>query len=56
MQRAVALFDALRLQPVTDAVAATAARFLRSYRRSHQGIDLVDYVIAARPGGSRPSS
>lgn len=42
-----ALFGALRLLPVGDAIAARAARHLRRYRRSHQGIDVVDYVIAA---------
>ena len=41
------LFLALRLEPVTDPIASRAAEFLRSYRRSHPGIDLVDYVIAA---------
>ncbi len=41
------LFLALRLEPVTDPIASRAAEFVRSYRRSHPGIDLVDYVIAA---------
>lgn len=41
------MFAALHLEPVTDAVAARAGGFLRTYRRSHSGIDLVDYVIAA---------
>lgn len=41
------LFLALRLEPVTDPIASRAAEFLRSYRRSHPGIHLVDYVIAA---------
>lgn len=41
------LMSALDLVPVTDEIAARAAGHLRSYRRSHQGIDVVDYVIAA---------
>lgn len=41
------LMDALRLVPVTDAIARRAGEHLRRYRRSHAGIDLVDYVIAA---------
>ncbi|MCY7417988.1 MAG: PIN domain-containing protein [Chloroflexi bacterium] len=41
------LFGVLRLLPVTDQVARRAGEYLRMYRRSHGGIDLVDYVIAA---------
>ena len=41
------LFSALTLEPVTDVVATRAASFLRRFRRSHEGIDIVDYVIAA---------
>lgn len=41
------LFGAVRLLPVTDAIARRAAEHLRRYRRSHSGIDLVDYVVAA---------
>jgi predicted nucleic acid-binding protein len=41
------LFSALRLEPVTDRIARQAAEHLRTYRRSHRGIDLVDYVVAA---------
>lgn len=41
------LFDGLDLMPVTDAVARRAGVRLRSYRRSHPGIDLADYLIAA---------
>lgn len=41
------LFSVIRLLPVTDAIARRAAEHLRRYRRSHQGIDLVDYVVAA---------
>ncbi len=41
------LFDALRMEPVTDAIAQRAGEHLRAHRRSHSGIDLVEYVIAA---------
>lgn len=44
------LFGAIRLEPVTDPVAVLAGELLRAYRRSHPGIDLVDYVIAATAG------
>ena len=42
-----ALFGVLLLLPVTDPIAQRAGAFLRTYRRSHTGIDLVDYVVAA---------
>lgn len=41
------LFAALWLAPVTDTIAKRAGEHLRTYRRSHAGIDVVDYVIAA---------
>ncbi len=41
------VFGFLRLLPVTDAVARRAGEHMRKYRKSHQGIDLVDYLIAA---------
>lgn len=41
------LLESMRLVPVTDAIARRAGEHLRTYRRSHSGIDLVDYVIAA---------
>ncbi len=41
------LFGVLTLVPVTDAIAQRAAVHLRAHRRSHQGIDLADYLIAA---------
>jgi predicted nucleic acid-binding protein len=47
-RRAVArMFSALRLEPVTDVIARRAAEHLRTYRRSHPGVDVVDYVVAA---------
>lgn len=41
------LFSVLQMVPVTDAIASRAGEHLRTFRRSHQGIDLADYVIAA---------
>ena len=41
------LFSILDLQPVTDLIASRAGELLRAHRRSHPGIDPVDYVIAA---------
>lgn len=41
------LMTALQLVPVSDPIAARAGHLFRHYRRSHQGIDVVDYVIAA---------
>jgi predicted nucleic acid-binding protein len=47
-RRAVArLFDALILLPVTDSVARSAGAMIRTFRRSHPGIDIADYLIAA---------
>lgn len=41
------LFSVLPLEPVTDMIASRAGEFLRRHRRSHRGIETVDYVIAA---------
>ena len=41
------LFAALRMEPVTDAIARRAGEQLRAHRRSHPEIDFLDYVIAA---------
>ncbi len=41
------LFDGLDLVPVSDAIARRAGVHLRTYRRSHPGIDIADYLIAA---------
>jgi len=47
-RRSVAsLFGILQLLPVSDEIARRAGELLRSYRRSHPGIDLVDYAVAA---------
>lgn len=41
------LWSAVELIPVTEPIATRAGEHLRKYRRSHSGIDIVDYVIAA---------
>lgn len=41
------LFSAMEWLPVTDEIAEDAGSLARQYRRSHQSIDVVDYVIAA---------
>jgi predicted nucleic acid-binding protein len=41
------LLASLRAFPVTERAAWRAAEFMRQYRRSHQGIGLGDYLIAA---------
>ena len=41
------LLSSLRAFPVTELAAWRAAEFMREYRRSHQGIGLGDYLIAA---------
>lgn len=39
--------SALRWTPVTEDVTRVGGRLARRYRRSHSGIDAVDYLIAA---------
>jgi predicted nucleic acid-binding protein len=46
-QDVATLFSYLRMKPVTDAIARRAGWYLRKYRNSHRGVDIVDYVIAA---------
>lgn len=41
------LLNSLRPLPVTDMIAHRAGELRRQYRRSHTGIGLVDYLIAA---------
>lgn len=41
------LFSVLRMEPASDAIADRAGDFLRRHRRSHPGIGVPDYVIAA---------
>jgi len=45
--RIAALLATMRKLPVSDAVARRAAIHFRRFRRSHTGIDVTDYVIAA---------
>lgn len=42
-----ALLGALRAEPVTELVARRAGELMRQYRRSHNGIGIADYLIAA---------
>jgi hypothetical protein len=46
-EQVAALFGVMRRLPVTDTIARRAVEHLRRHRRSHSGIDLVDYVVAA---------
>lgn len=41
------MFAGFELHPVSDLIAVRAGEFLRSYRRSHVAIGVVDFVIAA---------
>ena len=41
------MFAQLAIEPVTSEIAGRAAELMREYRRSHVGIDIADYVIAA---------
>lgn len=41
------LLASLRAEPVTEIAARRAGEFQRRYRRSHSGIGLGDYLIAA---------
>lgn len=45
--RVAELFDVISLVPVSDSIARRAGEHLRKFRRSHPGIDLVDFAIAA---------
>lgn len=42
-----AFFTALAWIPVTEDVSRLAGEFARQYRRSHSGIDDIDYLLAA---------
>ena len=42
-----ALISSLRIEPVDELIARTAGEFMRRHRRSHTGIGLGDYLIAA---------
>lgn len=41
------LMASLRMYPVSERTAWRAAEFKRSYRRSHSGISVGDYLVAA---------
>jgi predicted nucleic acid-binding protein len=41
------LLGSFRAEPVTEVVARRGGELMRQYRRSHSGIGLADYVIAA---------
>lgn len=41
------LIDALNPVPITEVIAQRAGQLMREYRRSHSGIGLGDYLIAA---------
>ena len=45
-----ALLAALRVEPITEIVARQAGEYMRQFRRSHTGIGLGDYLIAATAG------
>jgi predicted nucleic acid-binding protein len=45
-----ALLAALRVEPVTEVVARQAGEYMRQFRRSHNGIGLGDYLVAATAG------
>jgi predicted nucleic acid-binding protein len=46
-RRVRTLLSSLRVFSATERVAWKAAEFMRTYRRSHSGIDVADYLIAA---------
>lgn len=41
------LLSAFRAEPVTEVIARRAGEFMREYRRSHGGVGIADYLIAA---------
>lgn len=41
------LLASLRAEPVTELVARRGGELMRQYRRSHQGVGLADFLIAA---------
>ena len=42
-----ALIGALHVEPVSEVIARRAGELMRTYRRSHSGIGIADYLIAA---------
>ncbi len=47
LDRTRTLLDSLRWQDVTIELADAAGELAARYRRSHSGIDIVDYLVAA---------
>lgn len=47
VERTEALLDSIEWLPVSEEIANRAAKLIRQYRKSHSGIDLGDYLIAA---------
>ena len=45
--RTMILLDAISWLDVTQAIADRAGELARAYRRSHRGVDLADFLIAA---------
>lgn len=41
------LIAVLRVEPVTEIIGRRAGELMRQYRRSHSGIGIADYLIAA---------
>ncbi len=41
------LLSALRAEPVTELIARRAGELMRTYRRSHSGVGIAGYLIAA---------
>ncbi len=41
------LLSALRAEPVTEVIGRRAGALMRTYRQSHSGIGIADYLIAA---------
>lgn len=41
------LLSVLRAQPVTELVGRRAGELMRTYRQSHSGVGIADYLIAA---------
>lgn len=41
------LLSAFEVEPISETIARRAGEFMRTYRSSHQGIGLPDYLIAA---------
>lgn len=47
VERTEAFLDSIEWLPVSEEIADRAAKLIRQYLKSHSGIDLGDYLIAA---------